>query len=269
MHCLYYVCWCEGWVINEGPLQICEGSYLFMVYYRRGVIFMKSIPIQQILLNQIQIPAKLLTTYKTYGLDEQDIMVILQIHRFSHEKNDFPTPAQIAAHLTIDEEKCANILRKLIQKGMLSIEELENSQNQFSEAYSLNPLWEKLFNNDSEEAVEDDNQLIGETFILFEQEFGRPITPFEIETINTWLDVDEIAPELIKAGLRESVLMGKLNFTYIDRILRDWKKKGIRTVDQARDSSRNFRDRQVQKQYTTTNKRDTSIYYNWLEEGED
>lgn len=227
---------------------------------------MKSIPIQQILLNQIQIPTKLLSTYKSFGLNEQDVMVILQIHRFAQENNDFPTPAQIAEHLTLNEEECANILRKLIQKGLLAIEELKNNQNQLSEEYSLNPLWEKIFQDNHEDMEKDDEQDIGNTFILFEQEFGRPITPFEIETINTWLDVDEIAPELIKAGLRESVLMGKLNFTYIDRILRDWKKKGIRTVEQARESSRNFRDRQVQKQYTTTNKRDSSIYYNWLEE---
>lgn len=230
---------------------------------------MDSISIQQILFNQIQIPTKLLSAYKSFGLNEQDVMVILQIHRFAQEKIDFPTPAQIATHLTVNEEECANILRKLIQQGLLAIDELKNDQNQLSEAYSLNPLWEKLFRNDGENDIENEEEIIGNTFILFEQEFGRPITPFEIEMINTWLDVDEIAPQLIKAGLREAVLMGKLNFTYIDRILRDWKKKGIRTVEQARESSRNFRDRQVQKQYTTTNKRDTSIYYNWLEEDED
>lgn len=230
---------------------------------------MKSISIQQILLNQIQIPTKLLVNYKSLGLNEQDVMVILQIHRFSQEQIDFPTPAQIAIHLTVSEEECANILRKLIQQGLLAIEELKNDRNQLSEAYSLNPLWEKLFQDHEDNTKDNEEELIGNTFILFEQEFGRPITPFEIEMINTWLDVDEIAPELIKAGLRESVLMGKLNFTYIDRILRDWKKKGIRTVEQARESSRNFRDAQIQKQYTTTNKRDTSIYYNWLEEDED
>jgi DNA replication protein len=228
---------------------------------------MKFTPYREILLNQIQVPTKLLSSYQSFGLNEQEVMVILQIHRFSYEKNDFPTPTQIAKHLTIEEKECASILRKLIQKGLLAIDELKNSQNQLSEAYSLNPLWEKLFSDTSPDG-EDEEQLIGNIFILFEQEFGRPISPFEIETINTWLDVDEIAPELIKAGLRESVLMGKLNFTYIDRILRDWKKKGIRSVEQARESSRNFRDRQVQKQYTTTNKRDTSLYYNWLE-GED
>src|SRR5690625_125128 len=152
---------------------------------------MDSISIQQILLNQIQIPTKLLSAYKSFGLNEQDVMVILQIHRFAQEKIDFPTTAQIATHLTKNEEECTNILRKLIKQGLLAIDELKNDQNQLSEAYSLNPLWEKLFRNDGENDIENEEEIIGNTFILFEQEFGRPITPFEIEMINTWLDVED------------------------------------------------------------------------------
>lgn len=224
---------------------------------------MKSISIQDILLDQLQIPAKLLSTYKVIGLNETEVMVILQIHRFLREGNDFPTPMEISSFLTIDEKACSDTLRKLLQKGFLSIEELENKQEQLSEAYSLDPLWTKLFTD--EELTESNEEHIGTIFVLFEQEFGRPLSPFEIETINSWIDDDNITPALIKAGLRESVLMGKLNFNYIDRILRDWKQKGIYSVEQARDSSKAFRDRQVQKKYTTTKKRDKSLYYNWLE----
>src|SRR5690625_1312881 len=94
-------------------------------------------------------------------------------------------------------------------------------------------------------------------------------SPFEIETINAWIDEDQLPPSLIKAGLRESVLMGKLNFKYIDRILRNWKKKGIQSVEQARESSRMFRDHQVSDNKNTDQeekgKRDPSLYYNWLE----
>lgn len=225
---------------------------------------MKKISIQNVLLNQLQIPTKLLSTYKSIGLNETEVMVILQIHRFLSEGTDFPTPMEISSYLTIDEKTCSDILRKLLQKGFLSIEELENEQDQFSEAYSLDPLWLKIFKDEEPTQIEEDH--IGTIFVLFEQEFGRPLSPFEIERINSWIDDDEIAPALIKAGLREAVLMGKLNFNYIDRILRDWKKKGINSVEQARESSKAFRDRQVQKKYNTTKKRDKSIYYNWLEE---
>lgn len=225
---------------------------------------MEHFSIQNLLLSQIQIPNKLLTSYKALGLNEQDVMVILQIHRFLYEKNDFPTPTELASFLTVNEKDCAHILRRLIQMGFLTIKQLQNEQNQLSEAYCLSALWEKLYSN--EKQPEEEN-LEGSIFLLFEQEFGRPLSPFEIDTINAWLDEDKFSPALIKAGLRESVLMGKLNFKYIDRILRDWKKKGIDSVEQARESSKAFRDNQVKKQHTK-NKRDTSFYYNWLE-GED
>jgi DNA replication protein len=220
------------------------------------------LPLQDMLLNQIQVPSKLLTSYTTLGLNEKDVMVILQIQRFLQEKNDFPTPYELAEFLTVDETECANILRKLIQKNILAIEQRENEERKISEAYSMAPLLEKLYTEKpSKENLE------GTIFILFEQEFGRPLSPFEIETVNAWLDEDQLAPSLIKAGLRESVLMGKLNFKYIDRILRDWKKKGIRSVEDARNESKKFHAAQKNTQQNVP-KRDTSIYYNWLE-GED
>jgi len=221
-----------------------------------------SFSFQNLMLNQTVFPTKLLTSYNELGLDERDVIVILQIHRYLQSDNEFPTPAQIANHLTISEGECVQILRKLIQKRLLKIEELHNEKNQLSEAYNLNPLWEKLFSDKADEAEANE----GSIFILFEQEFGRPLSPFEIETINAWLDEDKIIPALIKAALREAVLMGKLNFKYIDRILREWKRKGIHSVEQAREEGRTFRKHQVKKQYETA-KRDTSVYFNWLEGG--
>src|SRR5699024_11594905 len=171
-------------------------------------------------------------------------------------------------YLTLNEEKCADILKNLMQKSILTISEENNEYNKISESYSLNLLWEKLYteiNNEQKNDLEPDEA--GSIFILFEQEFGRPLSPFEIETITVWLDEDLIQPSLIKAGLRESVLMGKLNIRYIDRIVRDWQKKGIHTVEQAREASKEFRNKQVTKP-NNNQKRDTSFYYNWLESEE-
>ncbi|GGJ85419.1 DNA replication protein [Lentibacillus kapialis] len=220
------------------------------------------ISFQDILLNQVQVPVQLLDNYKQMGLNEQEVMIILQLLRFLQENNDFPTPSDLASHLTISEKDCANVLRSLIQRDFLSIEQLTNASDQITESYSLNPLWKKLFS----EVTEDQSENDGTLFILFEQEFGRPLSPFEIEMINSWLDEDKLTPPLIKAALRESVLMGKLNFKYIDRILREWQKKGIHTVEQAREASKAFHENQTSNQGAAPEKRDTSIYYNWLEE---
>jgi DNA replication protein len=227
----------------------------------------KTISIQEVLNNQITLPNKLLLTYKSLGLNETELIVVLQIYRSILHGNHFPTIQELTEILTIDENDCSKILRKLIQKNLMRIERTENSQQQLSEVYSLEPLWEKLFQPEKEEKPSSSED--GSLFILFEQEFGRPLSPFEIETINVWLDEDGISPALIKAALRESVLMAKLNFKYIDRILREWQKKGIHSVEQAREATKRFHDNQTARQAkTNSTKRDTSFYYNWLE-GED
>src|SRR5699024_5118078 len=148
----------------------------------------------------------------------------------------------------------------LIQRNIIEIKELRNHHDQLSEAYSLEPLWNKLF-TPKEEAIQENDE--GTIFILFEQEFGRPLSPFEIETINAWLDEDNIIPALIKAALIESVLIGQLKFRYIDRILREGKHKGINTVEQDRESSKSFLKHPVLK-HEKKEKKDTSIYFNWL-----
>lgn len=228
--------------------------------------------IEHILLNQLSIPSQLLTKYSSLGLNEQEVMVLLQIHRFLQTGIEFPTPDEISSYLTINEKECSYVLRTLIQKGFLAINHSTNKQEQLSETYSLSPLWNKLFSEEADEIHDKDHE--STIFILFEQEFGRPLSPFEIETINVWLDEDQMSPAIIKAGLRESVLMGKLNFKYIDRILRDWKKKGIQTVDQAREVSRTFRNHQVNKTNRSTEstqagkERSSLLYYNWLESDE-
>lgn len=222
--------------------------------------------IEHLLYNQINIPNKLLADYKKLGLSEHEIMVILQIYRFINEGIDFPTPTELSMHLTMHEKEIATILRKLIQQQFLMIKQIKNDKNKISESYCLKPLWKKLFQQQNAATSTEEQQLEGTIFILFEQEFGRPLSPFEIETISDWLDNDQFSPSLIKAALRESVLMSKLNFTYIDRILRSWKKKGIKTVEQARESSREFREHQVNRTYETDRKKsDSSLYYNWLE----
>ncbi|SFJ99705.1 DNA replication protein [Halobacillus dabanensis] len=222
---------------------------------------------QDILDNQMVVPKQLLLNYNNLKINETELVVLLQIHRFRTEGNGFPTPEELADHLSISAQECSRVLRSLIQKRLMTIEQDHNENRVLNESYSLEPLWEKLFtvlsSKPNNEKSFDEN-----IFPLFEQEFGRPLSPFEIETINIWLDEEEQSPALIKAALREAVLMSKLNFKYIDRILREWKRKGVRTVEQAREQGKQFRQGQqaprVQKQ--ENKKRDISLYYNWLEE---
>ncbi|RWZ60298.1 DnaD domain protein [Halobacillus fulvus] len=218
---------------------------------------------QDVIDRQMVIPQKLLTNYLALGIKEHELVILLQIHRFRAEGNYFPTPEDIAENVSMSGQECALLLRTLVQKKLITIEQKKNEHHILNESYSLEPLWQQLFSEKEQE--KDEIQYDENIFPLFEQEFGRPLSPFEIETISIWLDQEKQSPALIKAALREAVLMNKLNFKYIDRILREWKRKGIRTVEQARKQGKQFRQGTNQKK-TQPEKRDVSLYYNWLEE---
>lgn len=216
---------------------------------------------QQFFVDQMTVPKKLLTDYERIGMNELELVVLLQIMRFLHDGINFPTPAHIAQSLSYTESECTFVLKELIQKNIIRIEEETNEEGRLAEKYSLQPLWEKLYKESSSKEEISERDL----FIRFEQEMARPLTPLEIETINAWLDEDELAPALILAALREAVLMNALNFKYIDRILHEWKRKGVRTVQDAQKASESYRKQTRTKQYETV-ERDTSVYFNWLEE---
>lgn len=218
----------------------------------------------------IAIPSFLFSYYKKIGLSDIECMVILQIYHFIEKGKDFPTIHELAEYMTLTTEECSQTILSLIQRGYLEILNGKTEEGIYYEKYSLKPLWLRLIDEHAlleQESREFQMQLEeGSLFTLFEQEFARPLSPIECETLSMWIDNDHHSPSVIKAALKEAVLSGKLNFRYIDRILFEWKRSGIKTVQQAEEQSRNFRLKQQKKQ-TPEKKKDTESvpFYNWLE----
>lgn len=211
----------------------------------------------------VSIPNLLLQYYKHIDLNETECFMLIQIYSFLSKGIHFPTPEQLSERMTLTSEECMQTIQKLIVKKVLLIEE---HQNPYSESYSLAPLWDKLARFIINHEQKKINQKIEDNvFALFEKEFARPLSPIEYETITMWLDQDNHSPELIKAALKEAVLSGKLNFRYIDRILFEWKKNGIKTVEEAHHYGEKFR-RHQQKPYENKEKKPNVNYpfYNWL-----
>src|SRR5690625_4495392 len=84
----------------------------------------------------------------------------------------------------------------------------------------------------SEKTIEKEEKEKKNLYSMFESEFGRPLSPIEMETLVMWIEDDKYSPELIQLALREAVLSQVYNFKYIDRILLNWEKKNIRTKKQ-------------------------------------
>ncbi|MFC4617772.1 DnaD domain-containing protein [Camelliibacillus cellulosilyticus] len=216
----------------------------------------------------LTIPRFLLENYVDIGLNEEECLLLLHVYSFLKGGHNFPTPDELSSRMSLTSAQCADHLRRLVQRGFLDIVH-EKNQAIYTESYSLEPLWNKLvslklLSLKDDAALEQEEAL----YTIFEKEFGRPLSPIECETLTMWLDEDRHTPELIKGALREAVISGKLNFRYIDRILFDWKKNGIKTLEQAKAHGEKIRGRmQVNGERSDQSRKKPLKFpmYNWLE----
>ncbi|GIN60776.1 DNA replication protein [Robertmurraya siralis] len=222
----------------------------------------------------ISIPRALLLYYKDMNINENELVLLLHVISFLEKGNDFPTPTEISSRMTISTSQCTELLRKLIQKGFIKIDDGYSNEGIRFEKYTIEPLWQKLVNeyllNQNAQQKEQNEKNEMDLYTVFEQEFGRPLSPFECETLALWLDDDRHEPIIIKAALREAVISGKLNFRYIDRILFEWKKNGIKTIEQAKSYGNKFRQNSRHSVRTNseeeTSRPEAVPFYNWLEQ---
>ncbi|WP_202079958.1 DnaD domain-containing protein [Caldalkalibacillus salinus] len=235
------------------------------------------------------IPYVLLQHYKKLSITDAELLLLIHIHAFRTEGVPFPSLDQLEERMTCTTEQLTSMLNRLRKDKIINIESSVDEQGYLIESYSLQPLWERLINvltdtpdsvmedevaSTSEtmhwpvdhEALEDQKKLEGEIFHRFEQEFGRPLSPIECETIGLWLDDDKHEPQIIFLALREAVIANKLSFRYIDRILMEWRKKGVKTPEQVKEHSRKFRQQQeLTPRMNESTPEEAFTFYNWLE----
>ena len=75
------------------------------------------------------------------------------------------------------------------------------------------------------EAEESDNNI----FQDIEKEFNRSLKPMEQEMVIDWQK--EYSDELIHEAIKEISLAGSTKLRDIDKVLFDWKKQGIKSLD--------------------------------------
>lgn len=68
-------------------------------------------------------------------------------------------------------------------------------------------------------------------FTMVVQEFGRPLSPTEVDQIKSWLHDDQTPSEIIKLAIRKATALGKCFISFIDGILRNWRKQNLMTVE--------------------------------------
>lgn len=192
------------------------------------------------------IPNLLLKFYKQIGISDEEMMVLIQLLRIrAEEKKLNPTPEFLSGCLTSSVEKIRESLSNLLDNEIISLTQYyDNDTDEIITGYDLEPLMEKLSEIWACAKVQEiektrflleANQPQGSVpvfrenlYHVFEKEFGRPLSPMEVAQIQKWVEETK-HDEIVLEALRRAVLMGKLNFKYIDSILLEWKKNNLRT----------------------------------------
>ena len=144
------------------------------------------------------------------------------------------SPSQIAEKIGKNVTEVNQAISRLTEKGLLQYRTIElNGEIEviFDATLALerlDQLFEKQAPNQVQSAPNDLKSLVD----TFQQELGRLLSPFEIEDLEKSLKEDGTSADLIKEALREAVLNGKLNWKYIQAILRNWRHEGIKSVAQ-------------------------------------
>ena len=198
----------------------------------------------------VYLPKLLLLNYKKLKLNEAELIIII----FLINSNEY-NPKIISDVMDIKLPLLLEMIALLEEKGILKIK-LEKINNIQVEVANLDGLYEKLALILMGEKTSEKESTIYDTF---EQELGRTLSPIEYELVGEWLNNN--SEEILKLALKEATYNGVSNFRYIDRIIHEWNKKGIKTREDVLKNNEEFKRKKVAPKQELFD-------YDWLNESE-
>ena len=195
-------------------------------------------------------PKILLFNYQELKINESQL--ILLIYLMNLKDTEF-NPNNITKDLKMPLTDVLTNIDVLTNLNLIKID-LRKIDGVRHEFINIDQLYEKLLylviNEEKEE-------IPSNIFSTFETEFGRTLAPMEYEIINSWID-SGYSEELIIAALKEAVYNGVFKLNYIDKILYEWGKKGIKSIQDIEKEKTKYQSKKEEKK---------ELYdYNWLED---
>jgi DNA replication protein len=197
----------------------------------------------------------LLRHYRDVGLSNEEFLVFLQMKRLLDAGQTNAITEEIGQALGKPATAVYELFESMKAKGLVAYSSERDAKGRVFTKMDFLPLYNKLLtaNLTGEEvgavaSAPEEDLSRAKIFSLVEQEFGRPLTPLELEEIRNWFDVDHYKPELIAAAVQEAVLYQTLSLRYIGSILATWQKKNFRSVQEVRaNQQRRSNHQQVSK----------------------
>lgn len=179
----------------------------------------------------------LLRDYRKLNINNDELVVILECKRFIDRGIEFPDVEIIADNMKTTSKEIYNTFNSLVNKGLLKIDSYKGSNDKIHSRCNFDPLYEKLLKITSSDVDHtslkaDSESTQSEIFNKIEVEFGRSLSPMELQTVNRWINEDHFKPKIILLALREAVIRQAFSLRYIDKILLNWQKKNLTTPGQ-------------------------------------
>ena len=174
---------------------------------------------------------------------------------FDNDYNSYLNMDELSKNIGLSSEKAYETFTNLLSKKLIDVKTEKDIEGRMIEKVCLDNFYTMI--------VEEKQNIIKEEkktdiYAEFEKEFARPITSMEYEIIGAWLDgnYDE---NIIKLALKEAIYNGVSNLRYIDKILSEWRKKGIKTE----------KDIKAERERHTKQKPKKEVFeYDWLNEND-
>ena len=159
---------------------------------------------------------------RKYELNFNEATILLY---FINQKKPLLNIPEIKQVLGMNESLIMETFSSLLTKKIISLVMQKNEEGKLEEIINLDNFYHGI---EEKYQQTDYNEKSSNIFSKFETEFGRPLSPMELEIINGWLN-DNMNEELILCALKEAVYNGVSNMRYIDKILYEWRKKGYKS----------------------------------------
>ena len=205
----------------------------------------------------IVIPLYLFQERDKFDLDDGCFIFLMYLYNLG-EKTLFDVN-KFSKDLNMKVQEVMMYIDTLTEKKYISVDVIKNDKNVMDEYVVLDLFYDKLGNILVDDINNSDTGVSKSIYDVIQEEFGRPITSIESEIIDAWSE-SGISDELILEAVKEAVLSGAANFRYIDKILYEWGKKGIKTKLDVDNNRKNFKENQSKKEKLDL------FDYDWLED---
>lgn len=205
--------------------------------------------------------------WESKELTLQQKVMLVEIDSLDNEKGCYASNKYFSEFFGISSGRVSQVINELIDKGYLNAEYIKEDNQILGRILKIQspPYPVKVFRKLNRGYLENDeggikyskggylenykdNNIIynninnNNIYDFLQKELGRTLSPAEIEKAKEWED-----SELTRYAVKVAILNGAYTINYIDTIIYNWQKLGIKSVNQAQEETKRHRDKKIDK----------------------